>query len=338
MIDLRSDTVTLPTEEMRQAMMIAEVGDAIYGDDPTINQLEVYAAQLVGKEAALFVPSGVFGNQLALFTHCNRGDEVIIGDEAHIVSHEGGASAVISGVQLRTLNTIKGEMSLDEIKAKIRVGDYPKTALICMENAYSTGRVLSLDYMKSVYDLANKSGISVHLDGARLFNAATYLKVEAKEITQYTDSVMFCLSKGLCAPIGSILAGSKAFINSARRKRSIMGGGLRQAGVLAAPALIALNKMTKRLQEDHDLATYLAQELQKVPHIQVFMEDVHINLVFFKVEKKVDSDHMFQYFLDHGIKMNGPEEGIVRFVTHYWLTKDNVDEAVKILDQYLNLI
>lgn len=335
MIDLRSDTVTFPTEEMRRAMMEAEVGDAIYGDDPTMNKLEDYAARLVGKEAALFVPSGVFGNQLSLFTHCNRGDEVIVGDEAHIVSHEGGASAVIAGVQLRTLNTVKGEMNVQEIERKIRTGNYPRTALVCMENAYSTGRVLSLSYMKSVYELANKRGVAVHLDGARIFNAATYLQVEAQEIAKYTDSVMFCLSKGLCAPVGSILAGSQAFIDVARRKRSIMGGGLRQAGVLAAPGLIALEKMTRRLHEDHDLAKYLANQLMKVPNIEVFIDDVHINIVFFRVLKEVNSDHMYHYFYEQGIKINGPEEGIVRFVTHYNITKENIDQAVHVLEMYL---
>lgn len=335
MIDLRSDTVTFPTEEMRRAMMEAEVGDAIYGDDPTINQLEAYAAHLVGKEGALFVPSGVFGNQLALFTHCNRGDEVIIGDEAHIVSHEGGASAVIAGVQLRTLNTQKGEMNLQEIEEKIRKENYPRTALICTENAYSTGRVLSLSYMKSVFVLGKSHDVNVHLDGARLFNAATYLKVEAKEIAGYADSVMFCLSKGLCAPVGSILAGSKEFIESARRKRGIMGGGLRQAGVLGAPALIALEKMTLRLQEDHDLAKYLANQLMKISGIEVFMEDVHINMVFFKLLKTVDPKQMVHYFYNHGIKINGPEEGVVRFVTHYWVNKDHIDETVQVLEKYL---
>lgn len=337
MIDLRSDTVTMPTEEMRRAMMEAVVGDAIYGDDPTINKLEAYAATLVGKEAALFVPSGVFGNQLSLFTHCNRSDEVIIGDEAHIVDHEGGGSAVIAGVQLRTLNTIKGEMNLQEIEDKIRSSDYPKTGLICMENAYSTGRVLSLSYMKKVYELAKTHSINVHLDGARLFNAATYLNVEAKELTQYTDSVMFCLSKGLCAPIGSILAGSEEFINRARKKSRIMGGGLRQAGVLAAPGLIALEKMTQRLHEDHDVANYLANQLTNLTDLEVFNEDVHINIVFLKLLKTVDPDHMVQHFLARGIKINGPEKDILRFVTHYYITKENVDQLVQVLKAYLLL-
>lgn len=335
MIDLRSDTVTKPTEEMRKAMYESEVGDSIYGDDPTINELEEYAAKLVGKDAAVFVPSGVFGNQLSLFTHCQKGDEVIIGDDAHIVSHEGGASAVIAGVQLRTLSTEKAEMNIDEIEAKIRKDNYPKTALICLENAYSNGRVVPVSYMKEVYQLADKHQIAVHLDGARLFNAATYLKINPKEITSNCDSVMFCLSKGLCAPIGSIVAGNKEFIEKARRKKRIMGGGLRQAGVLAAPGLIALRNMTSRLDEDHKTARYLLNKLSDIKEIEVFVDDVHINMVFFRLLKKVNPEHMYNYFLEHNIKINPPENNIIRFVTHYWISNKEIDEAVSALKNFL---
>ena len=222
LIDLRSDTVTKPTQEMRDAMYIAEVGDDVYGDDPTVNMLEELAAKKVGKEAALFVPSGTFGNQLALFTHCRRGTEVILGEDCHIVQHEVGAAAVIAGVQLRTLKGENGQLDAAEIESKIRGTDIhvPSTGLICVENALANGRVVTLDNMSAIFAVSRKYNIPVHLDGARLFNAAEYLKVDAGEITRFCDSVMFCLSKGLCAPVGSILAGNRSLLTEPERVES----------------------------------------------------------------------------------------------------------------------
>jgi len=213
-IDVRSDTVTWPTEAMRVAMASAPVGDDVYGDDPTMNELERLAAEMTGKEAAIFVPSGTFGNQLALFTWCPRGSEVILGEQCHIVQHEAGAAAVIAGVQTRTIFAPNGILPVDEIEARIRGDDihYPSTTLICLENAHSSGRVISLDSMKEVAALAKRYGLPIHLDGARLFNAAIALGVRAADIAAHVDSVMFCLSKGLCAPIGSMLAGPRDFI------------------------------------------------------------------------------------------------------------------------------
>ena len=211
-IDLRSDTVTWPTQEMRRAMVNAEVGDDVYGDDPTMNRLQEMAARMMNKEAALFVPTGTMGNQLALFTHINRGDEVIIPEDNHIVVHECGAPAILSGANLRCLPSDRGMVDLKKLERTIRFGidiHEPKTGLICTENAHSTGVVHSLSYMRELYGIAHKNNIPVHLDGARIFNAASYLHVEAAEITQYADSVMFCLSKGLCAPVGSMLARSE---------------------------------------------------------------------------------------------------------------------------------
>lgn len=337
-IDLRSDTVTVPTEAMKKAMFYAEVGDDVYGDDPTVNELEAFAAKLVGKEAALFVPSGTFGNQLALLTHCKRGDEVIVGDDSHIVVHEVGAAAVIAGVQLRTLKSNKGELDPNEVESKIRGIDihFPDTGLICLENAHSNGRVISLENMQSIYLVARKHNLPVHLDGARLFNAAAHLKVDAKEITQYCDSVMFCLSKGLCAPVGSILAGSKEFINKARRGRKLMGGGLRQAGFLAAAGLIALKEMVSRLSEDHENALYMANELAKIPGIKVSIEDVHIDMVYFNVsETGCNTDRLVEQFYTRGIKINPAENDEFRFVTNYWIRKDDVDFAVSTLRELL---
>lgn len=331
-IDLRSDTVTVPTPEMREAMYKAEVGDDVYGDDPTVNRLEEYAAEVVGKEAALFVPSGTFGNQLALFTHCSRGNEVILGDNCHIVAHEAGASAVIAGVQLRTLKDNKGELDPEEIETKIRKEKdihYPDTGLICLENAHSNGRVVSLENMKKVFSISRKYNIPIHLDGARLFNASTYLGLDPREITKLCDSVMFCLSKGLCAPVGSILAGGSDFISKARKGRKIMGGGMRQAGILAAAGLIALEKMRHRLKEDHDNAMLLASELAKIPGIRVNPDDIHINMVFFDISGTgCETVKLAEELLKRGIKVNSGEDGIMRFVTHYWVSRSDIYRVV----------
>lgn len=339
-IDLRSDTVTHPTQEMRDAMYVAEVGDDVYGDDPTVNELEEYAALITGKEAALFVPSGTFGNQLALLTHCKRGDEVILGDDCHIVAHEVGAASVIAGVQFRTLRSNKGLLNPDEIQSKIRGEDihFPATGLICVENALSNGRVVPLDNMQKIFEIGKNNNIPVHLDGARLFNAAHYLEVEAKEITKFCDSVMFCLSKGLCAPVGSILAGNKAFINKARKGRKLMGGGLRQAGFLAAAGLVALKKMTTRLRKDHENALFLAGELAQIPGIKVFHEDIQISMVFFDMRATgFDSFEFVSEMLKKGIKINPDEGGIMRYVTNYWVSKEDINYVIKSMKEVLSI-
>lgn len=333
-IDLRSDTVTNPTEAMREAMFNAVVGDDVYEDDPTVKELETLAASLVNKESALFVPSGTFGNQLSIFTHCKRGDEVIVGEDCHIVAHEVGAAAVIAGVQLRTLQTKNGEMNLEKVKGCIREEDihFPETSLICIENAYSNGAVVSIDYMKDIYKIAKDKDVKVHLDGARLFNAATYLKVTASEITSNCDSVMFCLSKGLCAPIGSILAGDKEFIKIARKKRKLMGGGMRQSGFLAAAGIVALKDMVLRLNEDHENAIYFAKRLEEIPGIKVDFENLNINLIFFNIKKSnIDGAVIMNKFLEKGIKVNPPEAGIMRFATHYWVSREDINYVIDII-------
>lgn len=333
-IDLRSDTVTWPTPEMREAMAIAPVGDDVYGDDPTIRELEAYAASISGKEAALFVPSGTFGNQLALFTHCERGSEVILDENCHIVQHEAGGASIIAGVQLRTIDC--GQTMLDAalIQKRIRVGDdihEPKTGLICVENAHSNGKVMSLSAMEGIRRCADRNHLPVHLDGARLFNAAASLGVQAKDITQYADSVMFCLSKGLCAPVGSMLAGKAKFIDEARRKRKVMGGGLRQAGILAAAGLIALKEMRQRLDVDHQNAKLLAGRLAEIPGIIIDQDAVQINMVYFSHQKNgsIDSEAFIEFMKGKNILVNGADgENRFRFVTHYWITREHIGAIV----------
>lgn len=338
-IDLRSDTVTMPTEEMRIAMANAQVGDDVYGDDPTVNELERIAAQMVGKETALFVPSGTFGNQLALLTHTGRGDEVILEHNAHIAIHEVGAAAVIAGVQLRTIHGNNGAMDPVLVEKTIRPDDIhmPRTALICVEEAHGCGAVLPLENIKAIKEIADRHNIPVHMDGARIFNAATALKVDAKEIAKYCDTVMFCLSKGLCAPVGSILAGPKQFIDKARKNRKLMGGGLRQAGIIAAAGIIALEEMTKRLDVDHENAAYMAQKLSEIDGVNVDFSRRDINMVFFTINEGLIEDNYFvDSFYQAGIKINGIEDGEYRFVTNNGVTKEDIDFAVNKLKELLS--
>ena len=328
-IDIRSDTVTQPTPAMRKAMAEAEVGDDVYGDDPTVNRLEELAAQMLGKEAALFVPSGTFGNQLALFTWCRRGTEVALGENCHIVVHEAGAPAVIAGVQLRCMPDLGGIPQPEDIEKRLRKQDLhaPATSLICLENAHSTGKVGSLDAMDAVRRIAGKWNLPVHLDGARIFNAAAALGCSAGEIAARADSVMFCLSKGLCAPVGSMLAGEKDFIAEARLKRKIMGGGMRQAGILAAAGIVALKDHVPLLADDHRRAKMLAEGLAAINGLAVNRNDVDINMVFFSHPKSNCAGwaaKTVDQFYAKGIAINPPEQGMFRFVTHYWIQQDEI--------------
>jgi threonine aldolase len=332
MIDIRSDTVTQPTEAMRKAMAEAEVGDDVYGDDPTVNRLEALGAQMLGKEAALFVPSGTFGNQLALFTWCPRGTEVVLGENCHIVVHEAGAPSVIAGVQTRCVPDPGGVLDPAEIKKRLRKQDLhsPATSLICMENAHSSGRVASLEDMDAVRAIAKEWDLPVHLDGARICNAAAALGCNASDIAARVDSVMFCLSKGLCAPIGSLLAGTKEFISVARLKRKIMGGGMRQAGILAAAGIIALTEHSPLVEADHRRAKKLAQGLAKIKGVTI-IDNVDINMVFFTYQHEAPAgfaEKITGLFASRGITINPPEQGMFRFVTHYWIGDKEIDKIL----------
>ncbi len=335
-IDLRSDTVTQPTKAMREAMAVAEVGDDVYRDDPTVIKLEELAAQMLGKEAALFVSSGTMGNQLCLMTHTSRGEEVIVSDEGHIFVHEVGAAAVLSGVTLRQLKFVNGIPDAAAIERAIRSEDIhePRTSLICMENALSNGRVVDEKTMAEVYAVAKRHGLPVHLDGARIFNAAASLDIDVKSLTQYADTISCCLSKGLCAPVGTVIAGSRAFIERARKYRKMLGGGMRQTGILAAAGLLALTDMTKRLHEDHENARYMAEQLNKISGVSVDLSSVQINLVFFQADRPQQIlDSVQASMLEKGVKINGADGHWFRFVTSNDVSRADIDYAVSVFAQ-----
>jgi len=322
---------------MRKAMSEAQVGDDVYGDDPTINELEKTAASMVGKEAALFVPSGTMGNQIALMSHTRKGDEVILGAHSHIKTYEVGAAAVLSSVNFHTIEETRGAMPIEAIKEAIREEDihFPDTSLICLENAHGSGVVLPLDYMEGVKKLADDHAIPVHLDGARLFNAATALDVPVTALTKQVDSVMFCLSKGLASPVGSILAGDKAFIDRARRYRKMLGGGMRQAGILAAAGLISLKEMSKRLHIDHDNATYLANQLNTLEGFEVNMDARDINMVF--VKSAYNLNLLKKPLEEKEILLGGYKGDFMRMVTHHGIAKEDIDTLVEAIKSELNI-
>ena len=337
-IDLRSDTVTHPTQEMLKAAIEAPLGDDVYGDDPTVNRLQALSAKMLGKEAALFVPSGTFGNQLSLLTHTLRGDEVILGKHCHIVAHEAGASAVIAGVQLAYFDDGGEYPDATIIEKMIRAQDlhYPRTGLICVENAHSNGRVIPLNTLQGIKKMAENHQIPVHMDGARIFNAAVSLKAEAREIAACADSVMFCLSKGLCAPVGSMLVGSESFIQRARKNRKIMGGAMRQAGLIGAPGIVALEKMTLRLDQDHQMAQYLAEKLSEINGVEVLKDQLDINMVYCRISDLSDPMSLVAHLQQNGILVNPEDDGLWRFVTHYWIGEKEIDLFVDKLKAFLS--
>jgi threonine aldolase len=335
-IDLRSDTVTQPTPEMREAMLKAELGDDVFSDDPTINRLEEIAAAKLGKEAAVFVASGTMGNLTSLLAHCGRGEEVIVGDQAHIFRYEAGGSSALGGIaQFQIPNNPDGTQPLDRVEAAIRGSDQheARTKLIALENTHNRcgGTVLPVAYMKQVRELADKHNLKVHLDGARVFNAAVALGVDVTAITQYVDSVTFCLSKGLSAPVGSVICGSREFIAQARRYRKMLGGGMRQAGVLAAAGIVALEKMVDRLAEDHANARRLAEGLADMPGVTIDLDRVQTNILFFNLtsEVKVPNVVIVQRMLEHNIKiLDGGPARRFRFVTHAWVDRNDIDRTL----------
>lgn len=339
-IDLRSDTVTLPTPQMRAAMANAELGDDVMGEDPTVNRLEEMAAARVNKPAALFVASGTMANLVALLTHCQRGDEVIVGDYAHMFINEVGGMAGLGGIHPRTLpNQPDGTLLLDDIRHAIR-GDnvhWPRTRLIALENTHNAcnGSPLAPAYLRSVYDLAQSRGIKVHTDGARIFNASVALGVPVSELTRYTDTISFCLSKGLSAPVGSLLCGPKEFIIEARRNRKMVGGGMRQAGVLAAAGIVALESMIERLAEDHANAKRLAEGLADIPGIDLDPACIKTNIVFFDLQNGMTAAQLTQRLTREGVLIGAAGEKRIRAVTHYGIEREDIETVIGVVKRVI---
>ncbi len=335
-IDLRSDTVTTPTEAMRRAMAAAEVGDDVYQEDPTVRRLEAMAAEKMGKEAGLFVPSGTMGNAVAVMTHTRRGDEVILEAESHIYYYEVAGIAVLSGALPRTVPGVRGAITPELLESALRGPNihYPPTTLLCMENTHNRagGAVIPLETMRATSDLAHRRGLAVHLDGARIFNAAIALGVPAAAIAATADSVMFCLSKGLGAPVGSVLTGTRAFIERARKNRKMLGGGMRQAGVIAAAGIVALETMVDRLQEDHENARYLAENLAEIPGLVVDPATVQTNMVMCDVVKPgLSAEELSRRLRERQVLVNANGPSRLRFVTHKDVSRADIARALEII-------
>lgn len=339
MIDLRSDTVTKPTVEMRQAALEAQVGDDVYNEDPSVLELESIAATMLGKEAAMFVPTGTQGNQIAVLTHCRQGDEIILEADSHIYYYEGATISAFAGVQPRPLQGYRGRLDPQLVEASIREEDIhqPITSLICLENTHNRagGTVIPLENMKDIFAVANRHDIPVHLDGARLFNASIASGVDVKEFARYTDTVQFCLSKGLGAPVGSIIAGPQAFIQDARKWRKRLGGGMRQAGIVAAPGLVALKTMVHRLKDDHLNARILANGLQEIEGLTIENE-VDTNIVLVNTEDTMKASEFVNVLKDLDIHVVPFGPHTVRFTTHYHISEADVDLVITKIKQCLN--
>ncbi|MEE1952831.1 low-specificity L-threonine aldolase [Aeromonas sp. 75A] len=333
-IDLRSDTVTQPTDAMRQAMLHAEVGDDVYGEDPGVNALEAYGARLLGKQAALFVPSGTMSNLLAVMSHCQRGEGAILGNAAHIYRYEAQGSAVLGSVALQPLPMQRdGTLAFDDIKAALAPDDahFVQTRLICLENTHN-GKVLPLSYLQEMGAFVAERGLKLHLDGARLFNAAVASETPVEVIAAPFDSISICLSKGLGAPVGSLLVGSHDFIARARRLRKMLGGGMRQAGILAQAGLFALEQHVTRLADDHRRAKRLAEGLAALPGIELDLSLVQSNMVFLRL-REGESAPLLAFMKERGILFSG--YGELRLVTHLQINDDDIEEVIDALTEYL---
>ncbi len=336
LIDLRSDTVTKPTPAMRKAMAEAEVGDDVLGDDPTVRRLEELSAERVGKEDALFVPSGVMANLVSLITLTGRNEEVILGDESHLYTSEVGGLGFFGAVFLHILpNLPDGTIPIERLRTAIRNAVYtPKTRVISLENTHNrcSGAVLPMDYIEQVAQLAHERGVFLHLDGARLFNASIALGVSPAQIAQPFEVVNFCFSKGLCAPVGSIVCGSRAFVQEAQRTRRMLGGGMRQAGVLASACIVALEQMVERLAEDHANARYLAERLAEIPAIRIDPQRVQTNIVIFELDLASGwtSPTLLSALKEQGVllSMSGTR---LRAVTHYGIERAHIDKAIQLI-------
>jgi threonine aldolase len=336
LIDLRSDTVSLPTPEMREAIARAELGDDVYGEDPTVNRLQAMAASMMGKEAALLVPSGTMGNLAAMLSHCGRGDKAIVGSESHTQVYEAGGASALGGIVLSPVrNTEDGELDLEKLKDELETPNdahFAQPALVVIENTHNRcgGAPVAVSHMAEVSELAHRRGLQVHLDGARIFNAALALETSAQTIASQADTVSFCLSKGLACPIGSLLCGSREFVARAHRARKMLGGGMRQAGVAAAAGIVALTSMVDRLAEDHSNARALAEGLGLVAGLSVRHVKRRTNMVVFDVDDAAAARKFRAAMKDRGVLLSARDATSFRAVTHYGVTRRDIDRTVAI--------
>jgi len=341
-IDLRSDTVTKPTSAMRQAMAEAEVGDDVYGEDPTIHKLEALAADILGKEAAVYVPSGTMGNLTSVLAHCGRGEEMILGDKSHILLYEQGGSAALGGVHPRAVPTQSdGTLQLDDITGAIRGENehYPVTRLVTIENTHNRcgGRVLPVEYMDAVGDLAAANGLKFHVDGARIWNAAVALNVSPARLVEKADSVSACLSKGLGAPVGSVVASSEEFVRQVRRMRKVVGGGMRQAGVIAAAGVVALTEQVERLVDDHDNAKYFAQGISELEGIELDVDEVETDIVIFDFKREdMTPAQLASGLAEEGVLLSPIGGTELRAVTNHHVTRDHIDQVLDAFGRVLS--
>ena len=341
-IDLRSDTVTQPSNQMRDAISNSLLGDDVFGEDPTVNEIEQKAAQIMGKESALLVPSGTIGNLVSILSHCERGTEIILGHKSHTFIYEGGGISSVGGIHSRQLlNDDFGIINLDDIKQAVRDDNvhYPKTSAISLENTHNMcfGSPIKPNYIKSVSVIAKENNLKLHIDGARIFNAAVSLNIDVKDFVKNVDSVTFCLSKGLAAPIGSVVCGSKKFIDKARRHRKVLGGGMRQAGIIAAAGLISLDDCIMQIKKDHNNAKVLAEGLNKIKGLSVQLNLVQTNIIFFKLESdEITAEALVESMNSKGIKFFETSPNRFRLVTHYGITKKDIYKTLIEFDKCLN--
>ena len=342
MIDLRSDTVTLPSKKMKQFIMESPLGDDVYGEDPSVNLLQNKIAKRFNKEAGLFVPSGTMANLIAVLTHCNRGDEVILGDKSHIFYYEAGGISAYGGIHSFQLhNNDDGTINLDDIKKSIRaIGNdhFPKTKLICLENTHNAcyGAPIDTDYFNQVRKIANKHNLSIHLDGARIFNAAIALNKSVDILTRDCDTISCCLSKGLSAPVGSVLLGNKDFILKAKQIRKALGGGMRQAGLIASAGIFSLDNMVHRISNDHENAKILAYELDKLNNIEINLNYVYTNIIFiYNRHGKVSNEQLLNELEKNNIKIDYKGNSKFRLVTHSGFKKDDINSVVTVFKEIL---
>ena len=342
MIDLRSDTVTLPSNDMKRFIIDSPLGDDVYGEDPSVNLLQNKIARIFNKEAALFVPSGTMANLIAVLTHCNRGDEVILGDKSHIFYYEAGGISAFGGIHSHQLkNNDDGTININDIKTSIRAlgnDHFPKTKLICLENTHNAcyGSPLNTEYFHDVKKVANKHDLSIHLDGARIFNAAIALNKTVDELTKDCDTISCCLSKGLSAPVGSVILGNKAFILKAKHMRKALGGGMRQAGLIAAGGIFSLENMIDRIADDHVNAKELAYELHKIKTISINPEQVYTNIIFiYNKNTKISNKQLLNELEKNNIKIDYKGNSKFRLVTHSGFKKRDINSVVKVFKEIL---